>query len=421
MAPKPSGKLAADGSGLHPIFASGRQPASQSAGQWTADGKYFLFSGCENYDCNLWGIREAWNWFRRSHLDPVQLTHGLILCTWPSLANGFPRVWLSVFRSNRELQKIEPQSHHAESLILNANAEIASVSPDGHLALYTDRPDGSLWREQRRWLSAPAPKQPPLVASAPHWSRDGKQILFTGVRPGYLRRSIPLRGWRRLARGPSRGPRGRRRRLVADATQIVVSMREKKTQPKFGIYLFQSSTSEWTVLPESRGLVAPRWSPDGRYIAALDETNHRLLLYDFLTEKWSDVAEGGLLGAPFWTSGSSALYFQDQLGSEQAIYRGEHRESPGREGVQLRRDLRSSPPLHLQRAWIGRFSLCDGGARFDGHLRSRLRLTLRIRRFAPAPAFPQLRTEEAKIYPYNVMKCRIPLPCLRYEVPDLRS
>jgi Tol biopolymer transport system component len=106
-----------------------------------------------------------------------------------------------------------------------------------------------------------------------------------------------------------------------DATQIVVSMREKKTQPKFGIYLFKSSTSEWTVLPESRGLVAPRWSPDGRYIAALDETNHRLLLYDFLTEKWSDVAEGGLLGAPFWTSGSSALYFQDQLGSEQAIYR----------------------------------------------------------------------------------------------------
>jgi len=33
------------------------------------------------------------------------------------------------------------------------------------------------------------------------------------------------------------------------------------------------------------------------------------------------VAEGGLLGAPFWTSGSSSLYFQDQLGSEQAIYR----------------------------------------------------------------------------------------------------
>src|SRR6267143_3370188 len=90
----------------------------------------------------------------------------------------------------------------------------------------------------------------------------------------------------------------------------------------------------------------------------------------------------------------------------------EHRESPGREGVQLRRDPSRQPlPLHLQRAWIGRFSLCDGGARFDGHLRSRPGLTLRIRPFAPAPAFPLLRTEEAKFTAYTVMTCRILSPC----------
>ena len=315
-------EMAADGSGLHPIFASGRQPASQSAGQWTADGRYFLFSGCENYDCNLWGIREAWNWFRRSHLGPVQLTHGpdSLHVAIPSQTGS--RVFAFSFRSNRELQKIEPQAHHAESLILNANAEIASVSPDGHLALYTDRPDGSLWRSSVDGSQRLRLTKPPLVASAPHWSRDGKQILFTGVRPGYLRQIYFLSadggGLRAVL------PEGREAADAdwsPDATQIVVSMREKKTQPRFGIYLFKSSTSEWTLLPESRGLVAPRWSPDGRYIAALDETNHRLLLYDFLTEKWSDVAEGGLLGAPFWTCGSSALYFQDQLGSEQAIYR----------------------------------------------------------------------------------------------------
>src|ERR1700692_948967 len=33
----------ADGSKLHRILASGTQPVSQSSGQWTADGKYFLF------------------------------------------------------------------------------------------------------------------------------------------------------------------------------------------------------------------------------------------------------------------------------------------------------------------------------------------------------------------------------------------
>ncbi|PYV89869.1 MAG: hypothetical protein DMG90_10320, partial [Acidobacteria bacterium] len=159
--------MAADASGLHPILASGRRPTSQSAGEWTADGRYFLFSGCENYDCNLWGIRESWKWFRRSHHDPVQLTHGP-----DSLHVAIPtqtgsRVFAFSFRSNRELQRIEPQSRHADTLIPNANAEITSVSPDGHLALYTDRPNGSLWRSSIDGTQRLRLTKPPLVASAP--------------------------------------------------------------------------------------------------------------------------------------------------------------------------------------------------------------------------------------------------------------
>ncbi len=337
-------EMAADGSGLHPILASGRQPASQSAGEWTADGRYFLFSGCENYDCNLWGIREAWNWFRRSHHDPAQLTHGpdSLHVSIPTQAGS--RVFAFSFRSNRELQKFEPQSHRAESLILNANAELASVSPDGHLALYTDRPDGSLWRSSIDGAQRLRLTKPPLVASAPHWSRDGKQILFTGVRPGYLRQIYFLSADGGALRAVL--PEGREASDAdwsPDGTQIVVSMREQKTQPKFGIYLFKSSTNEWTLLPESRGLVAPRWSPDGRYIAALDETNHRLLLYDFQTEKWSAVAEGGLLGAPFWTPDSSAIYFQDQLDSDQAIYRVKFADRGVEKVFSCGEILRSSP------------------------------------------------------------------------------
>jgi len=95
------------------------------------------------------------------------------------------------------------------------------------------------------------------------------------VRPGYLRQIYFLSADGGSLRAVL--PEGREASDAdwsPDGTQIVVSMREQKTQPKFGLYLFKSSTSEWTLLPESRGLVAPRWSPDGRYIAALDETNH---------------------------------------------------------------------------------------------------------------------------------------------------
>lgn len=337
-------EMAADGSDLHPILARGREPASQSAGQWTADGRYFLLSGCENYDCNLWGIREGWNWFRRSHHDPVQLTHGpdSLHVSIPTQTGS--RVFAFSFRSHRELQKIEHQSHHGETSILNANADVASISPDGHLALYTDRPDGSLWRSSLDGTQRLRLTKPPLVAAAPHWSRDGKQILFTGVSPGYLRQIYFLSADGGALRGVL--PEGREASDAdwsPDGTQIVVSMREQKTQPKFGIYLFKPSTNEWTLLPDSRGLIQPRWSPSGRYIAALDETSHRLLLYDFQTEKWSEAAEGGLLGAPYWAQDSSALYFQDQLDSEQAIYRAKTSNHQVEKVFSCSEILRSSP------------------------------------------------------------------------------
>jgi Tol biopolymer transport system component/DNA-binding winged helix-turn-helix (wHTH) protein len=315
-------EMNADGTSLHTILPNTSHPSAQSAGQWTADGKYFLFSGCESFDCNLWAIRDAWNWLRRSHHDPVQMTHGpdSLHVSIPSQAGS--RVFAFSFRAQRELQRIDPRTKHSESLILNSHAEEAMVSPDGQLAVYVDRPDGSLWRSRTDGTQGLRLTKTPLVASSPRWSQDGKQILFTGVRLGqwkqiYLQsvdggalRAVLPEG--REASGADWSP---------DASQIVVSMRDQKTQPKYGIYLFKPTTGEWTVLPESRGLGEPRWSPDGRYIAALDETKHRLLVYDFLTEKWSTLAEGGLLGVPYWSRDAAAIYFQDQLDEKQPVFR----------------------------------------------------------------------------------------------------
>src|SRR6202011_771201 len=68
-------QVSADGTGLHAILANG-PPSRQEAGDWTADVKYFLFSGCDRYDCNLWAMRDAWSWFRRSNHAPFPLTSG---------------------------------------------------------------------------------------------------------------------------------------------------------------------------------------------------------------------------------------------------------------------------------------------------------------------------------------------------------
>ena len=315
-------EMTAEGTGLHPLLAAATQPSSQSGGQWTADGKYFLFSGCQNNECNLWAIRDAWNWLRRAHHDPVQLTTGPDSLHVSIPAQAGSRVFAFSMRAHRELQKIDAANGRSDPLIVNSYAEDAVVSPDGQQVLYTDKPDGSLWRSRTDGTQRLRLTKWPLVASEPRWSRDGKNILFTAARPDGPRQIFLLSKDGGALRSVL--PQGREATSAdwsADGSQIVVCMREQKSQAKFGIYLFKPGTGEWTLLPESRGLKEPQWSPDGRYIAALDDSNQHLLLYDFQKLQWTQVAEGKLLGMPYWPQTGEAIYFQDQLHEEEAIFK----------------------------------------------------------------------------------------------------
>ncbi len=315
-------EMNADGSKLHPFLASVTPPTSQSAGQWTADGKYFLFSGCQNSDCNLWALRETWNWFRRSHQDPVQLTRGPDSLHVSIPAQTGSRVFAFSLRAHRELKRIDPQSDDSSFVTPNVRADEAVVSPDGNSLLYIDRPDGSLWLSKTETNKQLRLTNAPLITSAPRWSRDGKHILFTGVQPAHSRQIYLLSadGGAMRAVLPE-GREGTSADWSPDGTQLVVAMRDTKIQPKFGIYLFKPQTGQFTLLPESRGFSQPRWSPDGRYIAALDENNRQLLLYEFQSQKWRPLAAGGLVGIPYWSDDSSAVYFQDQLEREQTVFR----------------------------------------------------------------------------------------------------
>jgi hypothetical protein len=37
------------------------------------------------------------------------------------------------------------------------------------------------------------------------------------------------------------------------------------------------------------GLFSPRWSPDGRYIAAITFADLKLVLFDFANQKWTEA------------------------------------------------------------------------------------------------------------------------------------
>ena len=74
-----------------------------------------------------------------------------------------------------------------------------------------------------------------------------------------------------------------------------------------------------TSLPGSAGLFSPRWSPDGRYIAAITtDEGYKLMLFDFVTQKWTQVF-GSPIGYLLWSHDGKYIYFQDMRNAERIV------------------------------------------------------------------------------------------------------
>ena len=60
---------------------------------------------------------------------------------------------------------------------------------------------------------------------------------------------------------------------------------------KTALRILDLTNGHASVVPGSENLFSPRWSPDGRYIAAQSADSTHLLLYDSRGQKWQNLAE----------------------------------------------------------------------------------------------------------------------------------
>jgi Tol biopolymer transport system component len=87
-------------------------------------------------------------------------------------------------------------------------------------------------------------------------------------------------------------------------------------------YRLNLSTRKKERVTGSDGKADPILSPNGQYIVAPDEGFQRLKLFNFATQKWSDLASGTFLRSQRWSHDSQWVYFQDYYdGIQQPIYR----------------------------------------------------------------------------------------------------
>jgi Tol biopolymer transport system component len=62
------------------------------------------------------------------------------------------------------------------------------------------------------------------------------------------------------------------------------------------------------MLAGSRGFRTARWSPDGKYIAALRSADQSLMLFDFATQHWREIYGPDLGDALNWSRDSQYVY-----------------------------------------------------------------------------------------------------------------
>lgn len=66
---------------------------------------------------------------------------------------------------------------------------------------------------------------------------------------------------------------------------------------------------------------SPRWSPDGKLIAAFSNKAQGLQVLDVATQRWSTLPVSNSIGYPAWSRDSRYIYFSHRENGDPGIYR----------------------------------------------------------------------------------------------------
>jgi Tol biopolymer transport system component len=308
-------EINADGSNLHPLLHGWHSPigADAASGTWSPDGRYYFFvSSASGVPC-VWVLPEHPGLFHTSRAVPVQLTTGPMFFGpfIPSLdgkkllADG----WLL----RGELVRYNKTSRQFEQFFSDTSITDLEFSRDGQRVAYVTWPEHTLWRSRIDGSERLQLTSAPVTPSQPRWSPDGSQIAYVDTQAGH-----PYKLFVMSADGgtPRELLSETRQQMDAswssDGRKIVFGRVPSLREPaeKMAIQIIDLGSKQVSSIPDSDSLYAPRWSPDGRYLAALTEDPSRLMLYDFTIQKWHDWVDGaGAISSLSWSGDGKYIYY----------------------------------------------------------------------------------------------------------------
>ncbi len=314
-----------DGSNPHALLPNWQDGSTACCGSWTADGRYYIFQVTQSAPTTittLWALPDSRPGADEGTPLPIQLTSGPMSFGNASPARDNKKIWAIGVQPAGEAVKYDPDRKNFVPLVSGVSATDLDFSSDGKWVTYVAIPEGTLWRCRADGTERLQLTSAPERAALPHWAPDGKQIAYVSMQPG--------KPWK-ISVIPAGGGASQEI-LVESRSQIDANWSSDGARIMFGylhdaeginIRLVDLKTHKTVTVPGSEGLFSPRWSPNGRYIAALSPDFTKVMLFDFEIRKWSNwlTEPAGAVSYPVWSADSKYLYFDDLVTDEESIRR----------------------------------------------------------------------------------------------------
>lgn len=202
-------------------------------------------------------------------------------------------------------------------------ARDVDFSKDGRWIVYVREPGGILCVANAHGGPVREIDTSGIVSTQlPRWSPDGKQIAFMGRRPD--------KPWR-IYVTPAAGGGVREASIGTDSQgaptwspdgrSLVYGRVECQEENTCAVGEIDLKAGQQSVIQGSEGLSTARWSPDGRYIAALRDDKYQVVLLDRRTGKWRKLADGVNGNDLAWAPDSKTLYASRPGGDRPEVLR----------------------------------------------------------------------------------------------------
>jgi eukaryotic-like serine/threonine-protein kinase len=312
-------EVGADGSNPHQLLAGWNLPSNDCCGNWTRDGKYYVFQSTRNGVASLWATREKTSFGQKASREPVQLVVGQMQALAPLPSEDGDKVYFIGAIMRGELERYDLKAKQFSPYLGGLSAEGLAFSKDGKRIAYVSYPEGYLWVSNVDGSNRRQITFAPMNVGLPTWSPDGSQVAFAGHDPGkpwkiYL---VPAEGGNPQPaiefEGNQLDPN-----WSADGESLVFGRisQEVRTSPENGLFIGNLKTRHVDPVPGSAHYFSPRWSPNGKYILAMSADYSKLSLFDVDSKTWGPLLDMRS-GYPCWSKDSQYVYFSNPFDSHE--------------------------------------------------------------------------------------------------------